>query len=162
MNILVSLDGVLSSESGEPNRTGVVIYYALHAGHRVGLITSRKKADAEQWLNSHGIIGYDDLMTGEVHLEGEDIKRRQFTLCRTQAPIELYVDSDPEMCAWVFEHQSVPTFLLSNPSYIPVEWRPDAPKAVRKWDDIVSAIDRVNVAKSQGAGQPKDLEFWQD
>ena len=101
-------------------------------------------------------------MTGEVHLEGENLKRRQFTLCRSQAPIELYVDSDPEMCAWVFEHQSVPTLMLSNPSYIPVEWRPDAPQAVRKWDDIVNAIDRVNIAKSQGAGQPKDLEFWQD
>ena len=139
-----------------------MLYYALNANNRTGLITSRTKADAEQWLFSHGIIGYDDLMADEVGLAGEDIKKRQFTLSRSYAPVELYVDSDPSMCAWVFEHHAVPTVLLSNPSYIPVEWRPDAPQSVRKWDDIVNAIDRVNVAKSKGAGQPKDLEFWQD
>jgi len=43
-----------------------------------------------------------------------------------------------------------------------VQFRPDAPPSVRKWSDIENAITRVNVAKSQGAGQPKDLEFWQD
>ena len=162
MNILLSLDGVLSSESGEPNRAGVLLYYALTDKHRTGIITKRNKMDAEHWLQSHGIIGYDDLMADNVHLEGEDLKKRQFTLCRSQAPIELYVDSDPAMCAWVFEYHSVPTLLLSNPSYIPVQHRPDAPPAVRAWNDIVEAIDRVNVAKSQGVGQPKDLEFWQD
>lgn len=162
MNILVNLDGILSSESGEPNRAGVVFYYALNAGHRVALISKRKRADAEHWLNSHGIIGYDDLVANEVHLEGDDLKKRQFTLLRSHAPIELYVDDDPSMCAWVFEHHAVPTLLLTHPSYIPVEFRPDAPQGVRKWDDIVEAIDRVNIAKSQGAGQPKDLEFWQD
>jgi hypothetical protein len=162
MNVLLSLDGILSSESGEPNRAGVLLYYALNTNNRVAIITSRKKEDAEHWLFSHGIIGYDDLMSVEVHLEGEDLKKRQFTLSRSRAPIEMYVDSDPSMCAWVFEHHAVPTILLSHPSYIPVEFRPDAPQGVRKWSDIEAAITRVNVAKSKGAGQPKDLEFWQD
>ena len=161
MNILLNLDGVLSSESGEPNRAGVVIYYALNAGHRVALITGRKKADAEHWLNSHGIIGYDDLMSDEVALEGEDLKKRQFILSRSRAPIELYVDSDPSMCAWVLESQGVTTLLVSSPSYLPVENRPDAPKSVRKWSDIEEAIDRVNVAKTKNA-KPIEETLWAD
>jgi len=39
LNIILSLDGVLRAESGEPNRAGVLVYYALNNLHRVALIT---------------------------------------------------------------------------------------------------------------------------
>ena len=162
MNVLLALDGVLSSESGEPNRAGVLIYYALNAGHRVAIISKRKKEDAEHWLASHGIIGYDDLMCDEVNLEGEDLKKRQFVLSRSRAPIELYVDDDPTMCAWVFETQNVPTLMLSNPTFLSIEKRPDAPSSVRKWSDIEDSINRVNLAKSKAAQQPHEAELWSD
>lgn len=162
MNILLTLDGVLSSESGEPNRTGVILYYALNEGHRVTIVSNKPKADAEHWLKSHGIIGYDDLMGDEVHLEGEDLRKRQFLLSRSKSPIELYVDSDPAMCAWVFEHQLVPILLLSHPSYSTVENRPDAPSKVRRWSDIEAAIDKANVAKSEQALKPREAVLWDD
>jgi hypothetical protein len=66
------------------------------------------------------------------------------------------------MCAWVFEEQGVPAIMFMNPGYLAVERRPDAPSKVRKWTDIENAIDRVNVAKSKDAANPKSLEFWQD
>ena len=149
MNILLSLDGVLSSEQGEPIRAGVVLYYALNNGHRVALMTSRNKADAEHWLASHGIVGYDDLVDISFHLEGEDLKKRQFVTSRSRAPIEMYVDADPSMCAWVFEEQQVPVLLFSNPLHAKIENRPDAPSKVRKWSDIEEAINRVNIAKTR-------------
>lgn len=160
MNILLSLNGVLRAESGEPNRAGVLVYYALNAAHRVALITSDTHADASHWLHSHGIIGYDDLLDNSVDLTGENLKKRQFLLSRSKAPLEMYVDSDPTMCAWVFEHQNVPTLLVSHPSYLPVEHRPDAPRKVRKWNDIEEAITKVNLAKSKFASQPKELDLW--
>lgn len=162
MNILVALDGVLSSENKEPIRTGVLLYYALNNGNRVGILTTQKKDAADHWLRSHGIIGYDDLMGDEVYLEGEDLKKRQFLLQRSKAPVELYVDSDPSMCAWVFEEQKVPFILLGVPSYLPVESRPDAPKKVRKWTDIENAIDKANLHKAEQALKPKDLDLWSD
>ena len=162
MNILVSLDGVLSSDSGEPIRAGVALYYALNINNRVALMTSRKTEDAEHWLNSHGIINYDDLIDYSFHLEGENIKKRQFVMSRSRAPIEMYVDSDPLMCAWVFEEQGIPAVMFMNPGYLAVERRPDAPKQVRQWGEIEDAINRVNVAKSKDAASPKSLEFWQD
>lgn len=156
------MDGVLSSESNEPNRTGVILYYALNAGHRVAIITGHKRDFADHWLKSHGIIGYDDLVGDELHLEGEDLKKRQFLLQRSKAPIELYVDSDPAMCAWVFEKQNVPILLLTTPSYSPVESRPDAPSKVRKWNDIEAAIDKANLHRAEQALKPQDLGLWSD
>jgi hypothetical protein len=162
VNILVSLDGVLSSESGEPIRAGVALYYALNINNRVALMTSRGEEDAKQWLQSHGIINYDDLIDRSFHLEGEDIKKRQFILSRSRAPIEMYVDSDPKMCAWVFENQMVPTVLFTHPGYVRVEHRPDAPKKVRAWSDIEDSINRVNIAKSEAAQAPKEQNFFGD
>ena len=125
-------------------------------------MTSRNTEDAKQWLNAHGIINYDDLIDSSFALEGEDLKKRQFVLSRSRAPIEMYVDSDPSMCAWVFQDQMVPTVLFSHPGYVRVEHRPDAPKKVRAWADIEESITRVNKAKSEAAANPKDLEFWED
>lgn len=162
MNILVSLDGVLSSESGEPIRAGVQLYYALNINNRVAIMTSRKKEDAEHWLKSHGIINYDDLIDSSFALEGEDLKKRQFVQSRSRAPIEMYVDSDPSMCAWVFEDQHVPTVLFSHPGFAAVKNRPDAPKKVRRWADIEESITRVNLARSENAQKPKEAELWSD
>lgn len=162
MNILVSLDGVLSSESGEPIRAGVALYYALNVNNRVAIMTKRTEADAKQWLQSHGIINYDDLIDISMSLEGEELKKRQFILSRSRAPIEMYVDSDPTMCAWVFQEQMVPTVLFSHPGYVKVEHRPDAPKKVRAWADIEDSINRVNIARSEAAQAPKEQTFFGD
>jgi hypothetical protein len=140
----------------------VALYYALNINNRVALMTSRKTDDAKQWLQSHGIINYDDLIDSSFALEGENLKKRQFVLSRSRAPIEMYVDSDPSMCAWVFQEQMVPTLLFSHPGYVRVEHRPDAPKKVRAWADIEESITRVNKAKSEAAANPKELEFWDD
>jgi hypothetical protein len=160
LNILLNLDGVLSSESGEPIRAGVILYYALSNAHRVSIITSRKTDDAEQWLQGHGIINYDELIDIGAHLEGEDLKKRQFLLARSKAPLEMYVDSDPSMCAWAFETQNVTSLLFSHPGYVKVENRPDAPSKVRKWSDIEAAVTRVNLAKAKEAQRPKEQDFF--
>jgi hypothetical protein len=162
MNILVSLDGVISSDTGEPIRAGVALYYALNISNRVALMTSRTKEDAEHWLHSHGIINYDDLIDRSFHLEGEDLKKRQFIMSRSRAPIEMYVDADPTMCAWVFEEQGIPAVMFMNPGFLAVERRPDAPKKVRTWNQIEESINRVNIAKSKDAANPKPMEFWDD
>lgn len=162
MNILVSLDGVLSSESGEPIRAGVALYYALNINNRVAIMTSRKEEDAKQWLQSHGIINYDDLIDSSFALEGEDLKKRQFVMSRSRAPIEMYVDADPSMCAWVFEKQHIPAVLFNHPGFAAVENRPDAPKKVRRWSDIEASINRVNIARSENAQKPKEAELWSD
>jgi hypothetical protein len=154
LNIIFSLDGILRAESGEPIRQGVVLYYSLNNGNRVALLTSLEKADAEHWLKSHGIIGYDDLIATEVNLEGDDLKKRQFTMSRSKAPVEMYVDADPSMCAWVLDEQKISVVLFSHPSFAKVEHRPDAPKRYRTWDQIVESVDRANIARANDRMKP--------
>jgi hypothetical protein len=160
MNILLTLDGVLSSESGEPIRAGVILYYALNNAHRVTIMTNRKEDDAKQWLQNHGIINYDDLVDCSCALEGEELKKRQFLLTRSKAPLEMFVDADPSMCAWAFETQNVTALLFSHPGYVRVENRPDAPSKVRKWSDIEESVNRVNNAKAKEFARPKEQDFW--
>jgi len=143
------MDGVLCSETGEPIPAGIALYYSLTASHRVAIMTARKSEDAEHWLHSHGIINYDDLIDNSLHLEGDDLKKRQFKISRTHAPVEMYVDADPAMCAWVFEEQRITSVLVNHPSYAKIENRPDAPKKFRTWDQIVEAVDRVNVSRAK-------------
>mgnify|MGYP006266489539 CR=1 FL=1 len=159
MNILLSLDGVLSSDNGEPIRAGVQLYYALNAANRVAIITSRKKTDAEHWLMSHGIVNYDDLIDSSVGIEGENLKKRQILFSRSKVPYEMYVDSDPELCAWAFEKQNLVSLLFMPPAYMRVENRPDAPKNFRKWSEIEASINRVNISKSVEMQAP---DLWQD
>ena len=66
-----------------------MLYYALNINNRVAIMTSRKKEDAEHWLHSHGIINYDDLIDYSYHLEGDNLKKRQFVMSRSRAPIEM-------------------------------------------------------------------------
>lgn len=117
--------------------------------HRVALISKTTEEESKYWLHSHGIVGFDDLLGNSVDLAGEDLKRRQFILSRGRAPIEMYVDADPAMCAWVFENQGIPALMFMNPDYLPVEHRPDAPKSVRTWGSIEEAITKQNLAKTQ-------------
>lgn len=157
MNILLSLNGVLSSESGDPIRSGVILYYALNVNNRVALLTSHDEEYAKHWLGSHGIVNYDDLLTDYYALPGEDLKRRQITLARQKAPVEMYVDSDPDVCAWMFD-QGIPTLLFMPPSYLRIDRRPDMPK----WADIEKTITEQNIAKSQDRRLQQDVDLLWD
>lgn len=162
MNILVSLEGVLSSETGHPIRSGVFLYYALAASHRVMIVTTRDRRDATHWLASHGIIDFDDIIDSSYGLEGEDLRKRQITYCRAQGGIELYIDSDPSMCAWVFE-QGITAVVFAHPSYLPVAHRPDAPKKIRTWNEVENSIKKVNIAKSLDKRlNNEDSTMWED
>jgi hypothetical protein len=52
--------------------------------------------------------------------------------------------------------------MIMTAGFLAVERRPDAPKKVRQWSEIENSINRVNVAKSNAAANPKELEFWDD
>lgn len=138
----------------------MALYYALNSNNRVAIATTRSKEDADQWLNSHGIIAYDDLVDSSFALAGEDLKKRQVVLSRSRAPIELYIDADPAMCAWVFESQNIPVLLFMHPGFARVEARPDAPSKVRAWSEIEASVDRVNISRSKEALRPKGDGLW--
>lgn len=127
----------------------------------MALVTDRTYKDAEHWLFSHGIIDYDDLIDNSYGLEGEDLRKRQITQSRIKSPIEMYIDSDPAMCAWAFE-QGMTAVVFAHPSYIPVKNRPDAPTQPKAWDEVEAAIKRVNIARSMDRRLNQPQDGWGD
>jgi hypothetical protein len=153
VNILVALEGVLSSDNTDnPNRTGALLYYALRANNRVAIFTSWSKKDAEHWLMVNGFIGYDELIDNTYELIGEELGQRQVNLARSKNPVELVVSADPGLCAWTFG-QGLPSLLFANPDTMNLSNRPDSPTKVRAWDSIEAVITKRNIKRSLDASK---------
>ena len=152
MNILVALEGVLSSENKVPNRTSVLLYYSLVPNHRVAIFTAWDKKDAEHWLLSNGIIDYAELIDSSYDLLGEDTYQRQITIARSRQPVELLLTADPQLASWAFE-RGIPSLVLAHADSTPIANRP----GMRAWNDIEEAITNRNIHKSKEVS--KDYRF---
>jgi hypothetical protein len=149
MHIVVELDGVLRGyRNDEPIAAGILITGALSAYNQITFITDLSDPRVEQWLNEHKVVDFDNVITSSVHLEGEPLKERQLKHARARGPIELFITANPTLWAFAFE-QGIPSLMFGIPGYLRPEFRPDAPKQVRAWDDIADAISKQNALMTQ-------------
>ena len=148
MNIVFCLDGVLRSETGDFVSDGLILYRSLHTVGRVVLLTSLDRTAADVWLMLHNLSDYDDVIDSSALLDpAENLRTRQLQVARSRGSIDFYVDADPGMVAEAFQ-QGITSLLFSIPKYARPEFRPDAPKGIRKWDDIVAERTRQQAMKS--------------
>ena len=155
MNILVALEGVLSSDNTDnPNRTGALLYYALKTNHRVAIFTGWDRKLAEHWLKVNGFIGFDELIDNTYDLIGEELSKRQITVARSRQAVEMVVTADPDLSAWVFE-QGIPALLFAHPDTMGIGVRPDVKTASNKrtWGAIEDVITQRNIQRSLDASK---------
>lgn len=151
MHIVVELDGVLRHHRGDiPIAHGVQMVGALSAYNQISLITSMTTAEAEQWLNQNKVVDFDHVFDSSYGLEGEDLKQRQVQMARAKGRIDVIITSDPSLWVYAFE-QGITAIMFGVPDYLRAEFRPDAPKEVRAWDDIASAIAKQNETRTKDA-----------
>lgn len=149
MNVLVSLEGVLSSDNSDnPNRTGALLYYALKSNSRVAIFTGWSKGRAEHWLAVNGFVGYDELIDNSYDLIGDELSKRQVTVARSRQPVELLITSEPSLVAWAFEN-GIPAILFAHPDTMLIPNRPDV--KMKPWADIEEVISKRNVKRSLDA-----------
>ena len=142
MNVALALDGVLRNDVGEVVLDGLPVYRAFKAVARVILLTDLERPAAEAWCAMNRVYDYDDLIGPEVTLDpAEPLRHRQIAVARAKGAVHLYVDADPAMVAEALR-LGIPTLLSSSPSYARPEFRPDAPKGVRRWDDLMAERTR--------------------
>lgn len=161
MNVLFSLDGVLRSDTGELVSDGLFVYRTMKTLGRVVLFTALERQAADVWLMMHNLADYDDLIDSSVVLDpAEPLSERQFAVARSKGTVSFYVDADPGACAYALR-QGVPTFLFSTPAYARPEFRPDAPKGVRRWDDLIAERTRQQALKAADVRlkNDEDLRF---
>lgn len=148
MNIVFSVDGVLRSDTGELVSDGLFMYRTMKTLGRIVLITELDRQAVDVWLMMHNLSDYDDLLDSSVSVDpAEPLYRRQLAVARNKGTVSFYVDADPSRVAYALE-QGMTSVLFSVPQYARPEFRPDAPKGVRRWDDLVAERTRQQALKA--------------
>ena len=148
MNFVISLEGILRGDTGDLIPEGLIMYRGFHTLGRIVLITDLPQDLAKVWLMMHNLSDYDVLLDNSVSVDPEEpLKQRQLAVARTRGPVNMYVDADPGMVAEALR-LGITAVLFSSPKYARPEYRPDAPKGIRKWDDIVAERTRQQVLKT--------------
>jgi hypothetical protein len=150
MKILVDINGVLKGSNEDPIATGIVLIGTLTAFNQIFLMSSDPRQQLEQWLDINKIVDYDGIIDSSYRLEGEELAERQVMVARSLGRVDLLITNNPKLWAFAFE-QGIPSIMFGVPSYTRPEFRPDAPKKLRAWNDIEQAIERQNIARTQDA-----------
>lgn len=150
MRILVEIDGVLRDRDDGLISTGFLMYGPLTAYNQVVLMTEMSQIEAERWLNVNKVVDYDLLIDKSVHLETENLQERQIQVARSRGNIDLFITSNPKLWVYAFD-QGIPSVMFGVPQYLRAEFRPDAPKKIRSWDQVQEAVEKQNILKTQDA-----------
>ena len=150
MQILVDLDGVLRGPKDEPISVGIIMVGSLSAWNTVMLMSSSTDKQTQQWLDVNKIVDFDRVIDSSVGLVGEDLGERQINFARSTGAIDMFITNSPVRWAYAFD-QGIPSVMFGVPSYTRPEFRPDAPKKVRSWDDIEAAIEKQNALRTKDA-----------
>lgn len=151
MHIVVELEGVLQgAQKLDPIAAGVKMVGALSAYNKITLITEMTTPECEQWLNENKIVDFDNIVDKTVKLPDLELKPRQLMVARANGGVELLITSNPQLWAYAFE-QGIASVMFGVPSYTRPEFRPDAPKKIRAWNDIEEAVRRQNETMTKDA-----------
>lgn len=150
MHIVVELDGVLSGRNDEPISTGIIMVAQLAAYNQLTFLTSKNRAEVEQWLDINKVVDYDNLLDSSAGIVGEELVHRQLQLSRAKGNVGLFITNNPSNWAFAFD-QGIPSIMFGVPSYTRPEFRPDAPKKLRSWNDIEEAVEKQNALRTQDA-----------
>lgn len=142
MNIVVSLDGVLCGPTGDLVQKGLIVYRAFKQMGRVILLTEMPTQRAEGWILVNNVVEPDDLIDCSVEIDPkQDLRERQLEVVLSRGPVSLYIDSDPER-ATVGLKKGISTLLFAESEYSHFRFRPDVPRSVRPWDELVAERTR--------------------
>jgi hypothetical protein len=150
MQILVDIEGVLKGQKEEPIGTGILMVGTLSVYNSLIFMAPGTESQIKYWLDNNKVVDYDRIIDGSVGLVDENLKQRQIKLARSKGPVDLFITNDPELWAFAFD-MGIPSAMFGVPSYTRVEFRPDAPKKVRAWNDIEEAIKQQNILRTQDA-----------
>jgi hypothetical protein len=150
MNVTLTLDGVLRSPTGTPNRTGRDLFTALAHDHTLYILTDRAYDETIRWLKLNQFQGYAQLLTVDHAHNGrsEKIRRAKQTeqhitfvqRVRHSLSLDLAVEADPAVAAGLY-HLGLPTLLLTHPVYARPLDRPDHDHQPTPWQQLAETIE---------------------
>lgn len=150
MYILVELDGVIRGKSSDPIATGIMMVGSLSGWNQITFLSDTSEDETVAWLNGNKVVDFDRIIDNSVYLNGEDNHERQLKVARAKGPIDLFITNNPKNWAFAF-NLGIPSVMFGVPQYTRPEFRPDAPKRVRAWNEIEEAITKQNELRTQDA-----------
>lgn len=142
MSILIALEGVLRTESGDPIPEGIKLYRALAPHYRMVICSDLSRLATEHWLKTNFIVDYSDVYDSSYAYEGLDLRERQLEYARTQGVVEMLIDGDADRCAHAVS-VGVHSLFFAAPKFVRRN------REVRKWDDIIEVITKQREAVAE-------------
>ena len=150
MQILVDLNGVLRGEKDQPISQGVIMVGSLSSWNRIMLMSALDEVATKYWLDTNKVVDFDKIIDASAGLVDEDLGQRQINFARSLGPIDLFITNNPSLWSYAFD-QGIASVMFGVPNYTRPEFRPDAPKRVRAWNDIEKSIEEQNVLRTNDA-----------
>lgn len=135
MSILIALEGVLRTETGDPIQEGIKLYRALAPHYRMVICADIPGAMADHWLKTHFIADYSELLDTSFSYPNADLRERHLEYSRTQGVVEMLIDGDADRCAHAVS-VGVHSLYFAAPKYVRRN------REVRKWDDITTVLEK--------------------
>jgi hypothetical protein len=147
MQILVDLNGVLRGEKDQPISQGVIMVGSLSSWNRIMLMSALDEVATKYWLDTNKVVDFDKIIDSSAGLVNEELGKRQINFARSLGPIDLFITNNPSLWAYAFD-QGIASVMFGVPNYTRPEFRPDAPKRVRAWDEIEKSIEEQNILRT--------------
>ena len=160
MIVGMSLEGVLRTEQRAPIPMNLFLYKAMTATFQVWILTDSSAEEAEHWLRTRGMRDHAGVLGADVPRRQDVLRVDQIDTLRSHGQVAFVLDPDPAMARMCLS-KGIPSLLYAHPRYSRPEFRPDAPKGVRRWEDIEAEIDhQQRMALEDGRlGEQQDRRF---
>lgn len=136
---IVTLEGVLKTETGNPIPEGIKLYRILAEHYRVVISSDLDAATTEHWLRSNMIIGYSDVYDSKDFFEGQNLRQRHIDLALSNGKVTMFIDPDADNCAYALS-KGILTMLIASPKFVRVS------RDIRPWEDLTSEVERQRMA----------------
>lgn len=130
---MISLDGVLRTETGDPIHAGLKLYRTLLMTYRVAVATDGTLEEAEHWLRSNLLTGHAEVYTNALAFEGQDLRLRQLAIAKVNGEVELFIDPDVDRCVSALQ-SGTPIILFASPKFVRRK------RKIKPWDHIKDEI----------------------
>jgi len=138
------LDGVIRKPNTETIiRQGISLFRAVSPGIRTAILGTTDKERDEWFLKANNLIPDPDIYPLRVTEGATLAERRLAQIARVRAigaNVEFVVEPDPEIAAHLMD-QGVPVLLFLSPQYSHPDFRPDAEREAKPWDQLRATVD---------------------
>lgn len=151
-SVIICINGVLRP-SGKPDSVdpiGRLIFESLKSQFRVSLLDDATATKTQHWLDVHGFVGHVRAYTPPRDFAPRTVaegRLRMLGSIRNAQGADFVIESDPT-CAAEEIRAGYNVMLYASPQYLMDIWHPDREPGPRAWDDIVTEINRQQIAKA--------------